>query len=121
MLGIIQEITRLCLDTQLPPGKSGVTPGTAAGGETEQPGAAVWRGAARWEMDFQEIILKLFFEFFKNYFQAIRNHLVMKLVQKSLRRVWKQHSGQTTHATAYDEFPSKKPQELRDQKGNSPL
>lgn len=34
MLGITHEISRLSLDTQLPPGRSGVTPGAAAGGET---------------------------------------------------------------------------------------
>lgn len=45
----------------------------------------------------------------------------MKLLQKSLWRMWKQQSGQTTHATAYNESPSKNPQELLGQKGNFPL
>lgn len=47
------EINRLSLDTQLPPGRSGVTPSTAARRDT----APVWRGAAPWGMDmdhFQE-------------------------------------------------------------------
>lgn len=50
-----------------------------------------------------------------------RDHLAMKLVQKSLWRLWKQQSGQKSHAIAYDEFPSNKTQELLGQKGNFPL